>query len=201
MARKSRKTMDKLNGYDSREAMWKIIRSSTEFTIRELQQQTTLEISTVRDYVNGLCAAGYLEKIGTKRSGAAGNRGVAARAAVFELIKNAGVDAPRVRKDGTKVTQGQGRINMWRTMRTIKNFTARELAINASTPDCIIKRSTARDYIKHLYLAGYLRKQGGRYLFLKSSYTGPKPPMIQRVKRVWDQNLKKIMWREDGGAL
>ena len=197
MARKNRKPMDKLNGFDSREAMWKIIRVCPPFTIRELQQQTTLEISTVRDYVNGLCAAGYLEKDGTRASGATG--GVGSRAAVFKLLKDVGVDAPRVRKDGTTVTQGQGHINMWRTMRMIGNFTAKELAVNSSTPKCIVKESTAADYAKHLCFAGYLRKNGTRYLFIKSSYSGPKPPMIQRVKRVWDQNLKKVVWREDGG--
>lgn len=196
--KKNRKPMDKLNGYDSREAMWAVIRSIKTFTVRELREETTLEISTVRDYVTGLCAAGYLEKDGTKPSGSAG-KGIGANAVVYKLVKDAGVDTPRVRKDGTKVTQGQGRLNMWRTMRMIGNFTAKELAVNASTPDCIIKESTASDYAHHLCLAGYLRNQGNRYLFKKTSYTGPKPPMIQRVKRVWDQNLKKVMWREDGG--
>jgi len=194
MTRK-RKAMDKLNGFDSREAMWEIIRVSPRFTVRELEQQVKLEISTVRDYINGLCAAGYLEKDGSKPSGTPGSLGATATA--FKMIKDAGVDAPRVRKDGTRVTQGQGHINMWRTMRMIGNFTAKELAINASTPDCIVKETAAADYVKHLCFAGYLRKKDSRYMFIKSSYTGPKPPMIQRVKRVWDQNLKKVMWRED----
>lgn len=193
-----RKSMDKLNGYDSREAMWAVIRSIKTFTVRELQQETTLEISTVRDYVTGLCAAGYLEKDGTKPAGVA-CKGVGANAVVYRLARDAGVDAPRVRKDGTTVTQGRGRLNMWRTMRMIGDFNAKELAIKASTPDCIIKESTAVDYARHLCLAGYLINRGNRYIFKKTSHTGPKAPMVQRVKRVWDQNLKKVMWREDGG--
>jgi hypothetical protein len=202
--KRRRKAMDKLNGYDSRQAMWDIIRKIRTFTVRELHQETTLEISTVRDYVKGLCKAGYLAIEATKKaSGTPGS--VSAKAAVFSLEKDVGVDAPRVRKDGTKVTQGQGRINMWRTMRVVGDFTAQELAIKASTPDCIIKVATAVDYAAHLCYAGYLRKRKNRYLFLQANYTGPKPPMIQRVKRVWDQNLKKVMWREDalqksGGA-
>ena len=184
----NRKPMDKLNGYDSREAMWEAIRKKKEFTVRDLYLETTLKVDSVREYVTGLFNAGYLEK---KDSGK--------KVVIYRLVKDAGVDAPRVRKDGTKVTQGQGRINMWRTMRMVGTFTAKELVVNASTPDCIIREATAADYCRHLCLAGYLQRRGTCYIFNKPSYTGPKPPMIQRVKRVWDQNLKKVMWREDGG--
>lgn len=196
--KRCRKAMDKLNGYDSREAMWGIIRTLGTFTVSEIHQETTLEVRAVREYITSLHAAKYLEKTKEKQPGSTG--AVSSRTTVFKLINDVGVDAPRVRKDGTKVTQGQGRINMWRTMRVIGDFTAQELAVNASTPDCIIKEATAADYTKHLCHAGYLRKRKNRYLFLQAKYTGPKPPMIQRVKRVWDQNLKKVMWREDGGV-
>lgn len=187
--RRNRKPVDKLNGYDSREAMWEVIRQVKSFTVRLLHQETTLEISSVRDYVTGLTRAGYLEVNKVENP------------VVFDLIKDVGVDAPRVRRDGGLVTQGQGRINMWRTMRIIKKFTARELAINSSTSTCTVKESTAKDYIKHLARAGYLRHlKGGVYFFKPHMFSGPKPPMVQRVKRVWDQNLKKIMWSEDGGG-
>lgn len=184
--RTTRKPMDKLNGFDSREAIWALIRSKRQFTVRDLYLATTLEASSVLDYVRGLTNAGYLrEEIGDK-------------ARLFTLIKDVGVDAPRVSRDGKPVTQGQGRINMWRSMYIIQSFSAKELAVNASTPDCIVKLSSAENYCGFLCRAGYLRRdKDGRYTFLRHMFTGPKPPMVQRIKRVWDQNLKKVMWGED----
>lgn len=187
--RVNRKPMDKLNGFDSREAMWAVIRDKKEFTVKEIYEETTLDASSVLDYIRGLTNAGYLrEETGEKFK-------------LFTLIKDVGVDAPRVQRDGTAVTQGQGRINMWRAMYILQVFTAQDLAINATTPDCAVAISSAEDYCRHLNRAGYLRRdQGGRYTFLRHMFTGPKPPMVQRVKRVWDQNLKKVMWSEDGGS-
>lgn len=187
--RVNRKPMDKLSGFDSREAMWDVIRDLKTFTVRALYNETILDMSSIRVYLQGLTNAGYLEKI------------VGENATQYKLVKDVGIDAPRVRKDGSKVTQGQGQINMWRTMRTLQTFSARELAVNSSTATCVVKETTAVDYCKHLNRAGYLRKDKHEtYFFIPQMFTGPKPPMIQRVKRVWDQNKKKVMWREDGGA-
>lgn len=184
----SRKPMDKLNGFDSREAMWKLIRDWKAVTVKDLCLKTGMEPSSVRDYLRGLTNAGYMEEDSTNK------------AAVFTLVRDAGIDAPRVRKDGSRVVQGQGRINMWRTMRILRRFSATELAVSSSTENCEIQSHTASDYINHLCRAGYLRYDGnGSYFFMEHMFTGPKPPMVQRVKRVWDQNLKQVMWSEDGG--
>lgn len=184
----SRKPVDRLNGVDCREQIWAWLRKVKSVTVKELSVDTGLEMSSVRDYLRGLTNGGYLEE---DKSG---------RSSVFTLVRDVGVDAPRVRKDGSKVTQGQGRINMWRTMRILRRFSAIELAVSASTESCEVLQSSADDYIKHLCRAGYLRQDGdGRFLFLEHMFTGPKPPMVQRVKRVWDQNLNQVMWSEDGG--
>jgi len=191
----NRKPMDKLNGYDSREAMWAEIRAMRTFTVRELKEATTLKIESVREYVTGLTNGGFLER---DDSQILNDKGFGKNSVIYTLIRNVGVDAPRVRKDGSTVTQGQGTANMWRTMRILGTFSARELAVSASTDTCVIAESTAASYIRHLCDAGYIRK--GKYLFrfITAMYTGPKPPMVQRVKRVWDQNLKKVMWSEVG---
>ncbi len=198
MAKVKRKPMDKLNGFDSREALWVEIRKIQSFTVRELSERTTLEQDSVREYVTGLETAGYLAKSPHSKT-VPGGAGVSRTAAIYLLIKDVGVDAPRVRKDGTPVTQGQGTVNMWRTMRILGSFSARELAVSASTESCVISEDTARSYANHLAQAGYLLKIKGNYRFKPSMHTGPKPPMIQRVKRVWDQNLKKVMWSEAPG--
>jgi hypothetical protein len=186
-----RKTVDKMNGPDSREAVWAAIRRLQAFTVRELNMETNMNVKSVRDYVTGLAAAGYLEKAGAESTGAANVGNTAIR---WKLVRDIGVDAPRVRKDGTMVIQGRGRQQMWRTMRIIGTFSVLDLAVTASTEDCLIAEATAEEYIKFLRLAGYLKKVKGGYRLLPGRYTGPKAPMIQRVKQVWDQNIKQVMW-------
>ena len=195
MTKPNRKPMDKLNGFDSREAIWADIRRLKSFTVRELWMESTLKLDSVREYVAGLKSAGYV----AAQVSDAPFVPFKTQATVYTLVRDVGIEAPRVRKDGTLVTQGQGTANMWRTMRILGTFSARELAVSASTETCVIKEDTAAKYLRHLHDAGYLHNIKGRYRFLPSMHTGPKPPMIQRVKRVWDQNLKKVMWSEVGG--
>ena len=87
--RASRKPVDRLNGYDSREAIWRSIRARRNFTVKDVHLDTTLEETSVRDYIRGLTNAGYLQEDKTVVP------------AVYTLVKDIGIDAPRVRKDGT----------------------------------------------------------------------------------------------------
>lgn len=185
-----RKPVSKQNGLDSRQAVWKVIRELKTFTVPQLRERTTLKPCTVRDYVKGLVAAGYLEQ---RR-----NRNV--RTPQFKLLKDVGVDAPRVRKDGTPVTMGQGRENMWKIMPILGTFTAKELAVQATTETCQVKVSAAVSYLQYLHKAGYLHKTGnGGYRMLPSAFTGPRPPMIQRTKQVWDPNTNTVRWASHPG--
>ena len=195
MTKTRRKAVDRLNGHDSREALWVEIRKLGTFTIMELRALTDLSRDTVNDYVIGLANGGFLssDKDTVKDMIVKTPK----RPVTYTLVRDVGVDAPRVRTDGTTVTQGQGVANMWRTMRILGTFSARELAVTASTESCVISEATARSYTGHLCQAGYLLKVKGSYRFRPTMYSGPKAPMIQRVKRVWDANLKKVMWSED----
>jgi hypothetical protein len=195
----SRKAMDRLNGFDSRQAIWDEIRRHGKdgFTVRELRDSTTLQTETVREFVTGLVNAGYLTILVDALDPDHPVLKDKAGAILYALVKNVGIDAPRVRKDGTPVTQGQGTANMWHTMWILGTFSVRELAVTASIETCVIKEATAERYLRHLCEAGYLRQTKGRYRLLPYMHTGSKPPMIQRVKRVWDQNLKMVMWSEE----
>jgi hypothetical protein len=199
----TRKQVSQLNGFDSREAIWRAIRALKTFTIPQLRAETTMKVESVREYCQGLAAAGYIEQGGP----AEGDAKTQFKAMVWQLKRDCGVDAPRVRKDGSPVTQGRSRLQMWRTMKVLGLFTVNALSINASIEDSVVAESDAEDYIKHLCRAGYLvrivRQGKVSYQFLKSRNTGPKAPMVQRVKQVWDPNLKQVMWTEgeeaDGG--
>ncbi|MEJ1381371.1 MAG: hypothetical protein RPT95_10460 [Candidatus Sedimenticola sp. (ex Thyasira tokunagai)] len=187
---------------NNRQAMWEVIRKIGKegklVTVRDVRGELpgSTGLHKVRDYMTGLAKAGYLKMQPQKKVG---------ELAQYELTRDTGIDAPRVRKDGTEVTQGKGREQLWRTMRILSSFDARELIHTASVK---IQLSVAKEYVRYLHKAGYLvqttkAKNGGglaRYRLLPSKYTGPKPPMIQRIKQVYDPNLGEVVWRPGGEA-
>jgi hypothetical protein len=151
------------------------------------------------DYIRGLTAAGILEDAGARPI----DRPVR-ELRWFRLVKDVGVEAPRVDKQGRPVTQGIGCAQMWRAMRALKGeFGARELSIAASTEAHVVEHATAKRYARELARAGYLQvtkeSAGGRgaerlYRFVKSRYTGPRAPMITAQKQVMDGNTGEIVY-------
>ena len=128
----------------------------------------------------------------------------------LKLIRDNGVEAPRLKRDGSPVTQGLGTEAMWRSMRIIGSFNGRELAAHASACGIEVKESTAKAYIIVLHAAGYLKvveaaklaspgkpPAQARYVLAPGKYTGPRPPMIQRTKTLYDPNLAKVVWNEE----
>lgn len=200
----SRKAIDKQQPNECRQAIWEWIRINEHvngplavFILKDID--VNLEKSSVREYLTGLANAGYL--VATKGKGLAENT-------TYTLVKDAGHHAPRVRKDGSEVIQGKSRQYMWNIIPILKNFTTQDLAYNASTPEHTVEEVDAKDYITHLYRAGYLVmakvcKQGEKQLWkLKHGmWTGPQPPQVQRTKQVYDPNLQRVVWAViTGGA-
>lgn len=193
----AQKPIDKRNPLETREAIWAAIRKLQAFKVRELRFETRCTMEQVRDYVTGLHAAGYLKKLE--------NTG-------YALVRDCGIEPPKVRKDGTEITMGKGREQMWLVMKVLGDFSALDLAVHASTEDVQVSETDAKSYMLYLHKAGYLvevqpGKSGNRpgngvkarYRLLPQKYSGPRPPMVQRVKQVYDQNLKKVVWRSTGG--
>ncbi len=184
------------------EAIWSHIQMYKDqpFTVPDIVAKANADRTSAHDYIKRLVRAGYVEKLPVKQK----------NAWCYKAVKRP-LTAPRLRRDGSQVTQGSGRDHMWRTMKMLRTFTAKDLAISASTKDVRIKENAAVDYIKFLYRAGYLkiaqphRKGSARvghkasYMFLPGKNTGPKAPVIQRIKRVYDPNLEQVVWPEDGG--
>lgn len=188
------KPIDQRTPEERREAIWAAMRELKVFTINRLFWHVKMERDSIRDYVVGLKRAGYLEDLGLVMEDSR-------RARQYRLIKDVGIEAPRVRKDGSYVTQGLAREQMWRTMRILKDFTPKELAVTASLEACQVKESDAKNYCQYLAKAGYLvvvqknhGRQQARYRLLASRYSGPKPPQVQRVKAVYDPNLGQVVW-------
>lgn len=166
-----------------RQEMWLAIKAMAgAVTIADIVDKTGLARTSVQRYLKALTAAGYLEHFQAP-TGMAGS---------WTLIKDIGHHAPRLRADGSKVTQGEITSQIWRAMYMLKDFTFRDLTQNASVE---IAEATAKDYCKRLLAAGYLkvlvkadphRNLIAKYRLVR--HTGPKAPQIQRVRRVFDPN-------------
>ncbi len=195
-------------GKSPRQVIWEAIRTLAEvdaFTEDGIllavprQLRPSIDMGTIRDYRRSLVAAGVLAVVS-----AAGARRIPA---TYRLLKDEGLEAPRVRKDGSRVVQGLAQEQMWRTLRLGSCDTnARELAAHASTRSVTVAESAAKDYLLALNAAGYLQRTsegkgtgaGGiqaRYRLKPTRNTGPRPPMVCRTKVVYDPNEDKVVWQ------
>lgn len=181
--------LEYVGGKSPRQRIWEKIRELRAFSLNDLIGSLPGDIdrTTTRTYVKSLVAGGFLSE--TLPQDAEKGR--------YALINDNGVEAPRVRQDGSLVTQGRAQENMWRTLRAIHHpVSHHELAGIASTQDHPVNPIAARDYLCNLNHAGYLDKSQGKYRLLPTMNTGPRPPMIQRIKQIYDPNLGKVMWTD-----
>lgn len=187
--------LEYVGGKSPRQRIWELIRAwQGDFTLAELTGRVPARIhaDTVRTYVVSLFNAGILARVTDQQGAQTG----------YCLANDQGVEAPRVRKDGRPVIVGRGQENMWRTLRALNRpFHARELAALASTPESPVSPVAARDYLRRLQAAGYFNfderpAADPHYRLILN--TGPRPPMVQRIHRVYDPNLGQIMWTEPG---
>jgi hypothetical protein len=157
------------------------------WTIRDVHGRCNGDRREVGDYVRRLAKAGYVEAVGEAP-------GSGTPAVLYTLAKG-GQEPPRVREDGTESPPTR-RENMWRAMRMIKAFTLTDLVAAASTEEVMISAEDAKDYIRNLTRAKYLRRLPGNLVacWRIINDTGPLPPQVQRIRQVWDPNLRQVMW-------
>lgn len=192
MTRKPIDQLTKTNKPFGQDGVWVEIRRRNIFTAAQIVEATKINRRTTSDYINRLIAAGYVEKHDKFEE-----------TKMFILVRDAGVHAPRIKKDGTPVIMGSGTKNMWRSMRMLKTFTPCDLALHSTTDTVVVEEETARKYCGMLLKAKYLRvlkkavpgKWRATYRFVRD--TGPKPPQIQNVKQVFDPNLGKVTYYPD----
>lgn len=192
--------LEMVGGKGGRQRLWEAIRKKRDdFTVIDVAAKADADIDTAKTYLRSLTKAGIIEVI-QEASGHTEKR--------WKLAVDKGIEAPRLTRDGKPVTQGLANESMWRTMRMIRDFTFHELAALASSSEVTVATETAKAYVKHLSAAGYLipvtkghgKGAGGiptRYRFNPARNSGPRPPMIQRTKTVYDPNLGKVVWQEE----
>lgn len=193
-----------VGGKGSRQRAWEAIRKHAgDFTCYQIARRAKVDDRTLYTYLISLERGGFLEgkmqtgaPIGTEKT--------------WQLVRDNGVEAPRVDINGKQVTQGLGTEAMWRSMRIIGEFNSAELAAHARTSGVEVKDDSVKSYLRFLKLAGYVltvseaKSKGigkgaiqARYRLAPGKYTGPRPPMIQRTKSVYDPNLDKVVWQEE----
>lgn len=186
-------------GKSARQRVWEAIRSLSDrhdgtFIVDDLSRQSKVELPIVREYVRCLHAAGYLTWLGDGQSSGRVK-------SVYSLAKNNGVEAPRVRRDGSPVTQGRGTEAMWGAITALDTFTHVELSHIA-----MVKPATAAHYCGFLGRAGYLdlvkaghgTGRGGVASVWRCALEHkhkPRAPMVTRLKAVYDPNVHKIVWQ------
>lgn len=187
--------------YGTQDAIWRAVRELKSFTSADLichiNRDLTVNDGTVKSYLQRLVRGGYVtiarhgELHGARWEG------------TYTLERNTGVETPRLTRTGAPTVQGTGREQLWRTIKILREFDWRDLAIAASTQKCPIAEGTAKDYCKILAQAGYLAvvrasRPGtrARYKLIGSKNTGPRPPQIQKVKQLYDPNLDKVVWSQ-----
>ena len=177
----------------TRQRIWEAIRVKHEgFTAYEVSRRARTDDTAVRSYLQSLIKGGFIEVV-------AGGR---FEEQTLRLIKDVGAEAPAVTRQGKISTAGKGTEAMWRTLRILGEMDADELAEHASISSPTTSW-TARAYLKWLKRAGYIIEvkasrpgQKARYILAPGKYTGPRPPMIQRIGQVFDPNLGKVVFRQ-----
>jgi hypothetical protein len=185
-----RKPISELAGGQSpRQRIWANIRKCTgEFTWKDVTPGDVIR-RTAQPYLDSLIAAGYLALITTAP-------------ACYLLVRDNGIEAPRVHKDGSEVTQGCGNEAIWGAISVLDTFNTQTIAdLSGAAP------GTVKHYCMFLERAGYLtvaikgkgRGKGGvttTYRTIKSRISGPRAPMITRLKAVYDPNMHQVVWSE-----
>ena len=178
---KGRKAADK--AMSGRQKMWEALKADKDcITVSGVVQRSGVHRTTVLRYLKALAQSGHLSTTDSDPG----------QPNIWKLEKNVGHHAPRVRKDGSQVTQGITSQQLWTAMCGLKTFDAADLIQSASI---VIPIATAKDYCKRLLSAGYLKVTAkaipaagklARYQLLRNS--GPQAPQVQRVQQVFDPN-------------
>jgi len=183
--------IERIGGLNKRDRIWAQIRVQRKFSVNSLHAELIeMTRGSIHHYLRCLSAGGYVEKV---KNTAPAN---------YVLIKDCGIDAPRLRADGSIVSQGRINENMWRTMKILKTFDWMDLSRVASTDEIQVKPVTAKRYVETLFHARYLicvrgSAPGERavYRFRAQMNTGNRAPMIQSDRSLYDPNLGKIVYQ------
>lgn len=192
MSAKGQPKLSRTGVLTTREKLWAAMRELRIFCVPELARQAGVDRHKYQlgDYLKGLVRAKILaqDKAGTFA------------AATYTLLRDLGVEAPRVRRDGSLLPD-TAQERMWRAMKVLRTFSVQDLVVHAALPGAPIAPGAAKSYCQWLARGNYLTRLGRaagdvqRYRFVRD--TGAKAPQILRVKQLYDCNLGAVVACED----
>lgn len=200
--------LDMVGGKSPRQRVWDAIRKcGDQFSPADIVKKSKVSESIVGDYVKALFYGSYIEVVTEERINA-----LCARR-TYRLVRDNGLEAPRLSKDGREVTQGSVNEAMWGTLRRMfkaESVDYRQLAAFASTSRTSVSEQTAKTYVLTLAAAGYLecvqpavkgaKPVPARYRLIPAMESGRRSPMIQRTRCVFDPNWNRLVWIEEKGV-
>ena len=201
--------LERAGALTPRDRIWSAIRrfgrvgegDARAFSVVEIMTLSGQRDDTALSYLRALEKAGYVS--------AGGEAPLALRRRrefrCFRLVRDVGVDAPRVKADGSPAEENAGREQMWRAVRILREFDFRELSVAASTEEHPVAPDEAQSYMRFLKLGGYLAvarpaRSGNqnpapeRLRFIRSRNTGPRAPLVTREKSVLDGNSGAVVY-------
>lgn len=162
----------------ARQQIWDCIRELKVFIRPDLRLVSEVNPFQVKDYISSLEKAGFIKVINKREN-----------FKVYKLVKDKGITAPRVRRDGTEPPMPINQ-KIWQAMKMLKKFGYKDIEV--AVPDTTFQN--VKNYVKAMEKAGFLKRlKAGRYLFIAEAHI-IKAPIIRRVKEVYDPNTRKVMW-------
>lgn len=186
---------------------WQVIRRAgarrREFTLAEVIEQTAAHKDSVGDFLRRLVRAGYVEQVGWREVGHKGrDEAPTSRARLYRLVR-APAQTPSLRRDGSEALYGRGRQQMWNILRgpqARRGIDANNLQLFASTNVVPVSLGSAKEYLRFLAAAGYLRELARAanhrltvYQLIPSMNSGPEAPKLLRARGVYDPNRKAVL--------
>lgn len=180
------------------EHYWAAIRKRRKgFTVSDIWLEADgVSRETVKRYVWHLARAGFVQATAEKR------RDGYATAAVYRLIRdqrNAPIE--------NKTPKLSAREAMWIAIRTLAQFSPRELCAAASTDERRVSLRSADLYVQRLVQAGVLQvlspperakgkglpAKSGIYRLKPSANSGPRAPKLMNAGFVFDMNKRQVV--------
>ena len=198
MAKQGRKPihLEMIGAKGNRQRIWESLRGRRAgLTYSELAASAEVDVGAVRSYIHALSKAGFVTVA------AAGQFADS----TVTLLRDCGCEAPAIKRDGTVSSAGLKTEAIWRSLRILGEADAVELTEQVIAAVGKASLDSTLQYIKWLQRAGYLQVTApalagpngrrARYRLAHGKYTGPKPPMVQRGKQVFDPNLGEVVYR------
>lgn len=168
------------------DGIWSAIRlldKAGSWTINDAAKHCKVHKRTMNEFVRGLEAGGFAQRVGENRQA---DHAPVQPAALYRLVRQPQA-TPRLARDGSALPETAPDI-LWRSMKIAKVFTATELAELAS-----VKLSTTRAYLRALAQAGVVVGAEGKEHFRLVLNLGARAPTIVSAHIVFDPNATAIV--------